>query len=113
MLLTIEILKGSRIKIIDQETGLDIDGWYEQPIASYDGLTIFQRGRPEFQTHFSDNDCYCEQALFLQGRSVSNRDDLIDFQTEFTMMEVISKLFHCFDTIGIICKVNRIMLKGV
>ena len=113
MELTIEIFKGSIIKIIEQKTYYDIDCWHSDPIASYDDLFVFQRGRPEFQTSFHDCGFDCEQALFIQGRSVSNRDDSIYFQTDFTMMEVINKLFHCFDIVKVNCKTHRIKLKGV
>ena len=113
MELTIEILKESRIRIVEQHTCYDADCWYSDPIATYEGLYIFQRGRPEFQTDFSDINYYYEQALFIQGRSVDRRKDCIYFQTEQTMMDVINKLFHCFDTVKVICKIHRIMLKGV
>lgn len=113
MELTIEILKDSRIRIVEQHTYYDADYWHRGPIATYDGLFVFQRGRPEFQTNFSDVGYDCEQALFIQGCSVGRRNDFIYFQTEQTMMDVISKLFYCFDTIKIICKTHRIMLKEV
>ena len=113
MELTIKILKRSQIKIVEQNTCLDIDYWHTDPVATYDGLYVFQRGRPEFQTNFHDSGYDCKQALFIQGRSIQNRDDSIYFQTDFTMMDVINKLFYCFDTVKIICKVHRIMLKGV
>ena len=113
MELMIEIWKESRIRIVEQHTCYDIDVWYTDPIATYNGLFVFQRSQPEFQTNFSDMDYCCPQALFIQGRSVNRRNDFIYFQTEPTMMEVISKLSHCFDTVKIICKTHRIMLKGV
>lgn len=113
MELTIEILKESRIRIVEQHTYYDIDCWYSDPITTYDGLFVFQRGRPEFQTNFSDVGYDCEQALFIQGRSVDRRRDCIYFQTEQTMMDVINKLFHCFDIVKINRKPHRIMLKGV
>lgn len=113
MELTIEIWKESRIRIVEQHTCYNVGVWYTDPIATYDGLFIFQRVRPEFQTNFYDTDYNCEQALFIQGRSVDRRNDFIYFQTEQTMMDVINKLFHCFDTVKIICKTHRIMLKGV
>lgn len=113
MELTIEIWKESRIRIVEQKTCYDIDYWCADPITTYDGLFVFQRCQPEFQTNFSDMVYCCPQALFIQGRSVDRRNDFIYFQTEQTMMNVISKLFHCFDTVKIICKTHRIMLKGV
>lgn len=113
MELTIEIFKESRIRIVEQHTYYNVNYWYSDPITTYDGLFVFQRGRPEFQTNFSDMEYCCPQALFIQGRSVDRRNDFIYFPTEQTMMDVISKLFHCFDTIKIICKTHRIMLKGV
>ena len=113
MELTIEIFKESRIRIVEQKTGYDVDVWYTDPIATYDGLFVFQRGIPEFQTNFHDTDYDCPQALFIQGRSVDRRNDFIYFPTEQTMVNVINKLSQCFDTLKIICKVHRIILKGV
>lgn len=113
MELTIDIFKESRIRIVEQHTCYDVDYWYNDHIATYDGLFVFQRSRPEFQTNFSDVGYDCEQALFIQGRSVARRNDFIYFQTDFTMMDVINKLFHCFDIVKVICKTHRIMLKGV